>query len=103
METLVQEQVEQAIKKLDGLLKNYEGFYGIDFIVTDAKILYVLEANVRMTAMTIPVLVANNLNKPFDFLEDVQTAQVAENDIVIAEDLVRKTADVLRLFLYSLD
>ena len=96
MQTLIKNKLEQVIKILERLLKNYEGFYGIDFIVTNTQKLYVLEANVRMTAMTIPVLVANDLNRTFDFLEDVETAQVSENDIVIAEDLVRKAVDVLR-------
>lgn len=96
MQSLIQEQLEQAINKLDGLLKNYEGFYGIDFIVTNIQKLYVLEANVRMTAMTIPVLVTNDLKRHFNFLEDVETNKVTKSEIVIAEDLVRKTADVLR-------
>ena len=96
MENHLREQIEQAINKLEGLLKNYEGFYGIDFIVDDAKQLCVLEANVRMTAMTIPVLVANNLNKHLDFLEDIKKNKIAADDIVVAEDLVRMTADVLR-------
>lgn len=98
-DSLVQKQIQQAIQKLESLLKSYEGFYGIDFIVTDTKKLYVLEANVRMTAMTIPVLVANSLDKNLDFLEDVKITQVASNDIVITEDLVRKTADILHPYI----
>jgi hypothetical protein len=96
METLIKNQLEQAINKLEKLLKGYEGFYGIDFIITDKEKLYVLEANVRMTAMTIPVLIANNLNKQLDLLEDVPITKIAENDMVIAEDLVRNAADILR-------
>lgn len=96
IDSFIHKQIQQAIQKLESLLKTYEGFYGIDFIMTSTQKLYILEANVRITAMTIPVLVANDLKRNFDFLEDVEMRQVTANDIVITEDLVRKTADVLR-------
>lgn len=96
-EALIQEQIQQSINKLEGLLENYEGFYGVDFILTRTKKVYVLEANVRMTAMTIPVLIANDLNKYLTFVEDVSITNVRSDDILITKDLVRKTADVLRV------
>lgn len=94
--SFIHEQIQQTIQKMESLLKNYEGFYGIDFIMASTQKIYILEANVRMTAMTIPVLVANDLKKNFNFLEDIEMSQVAVNDIVITEDLVRKAVDILR-------
>jgi S-adenosylmethionine/arginine decarboxylase-like enzyme len=50
--------LKDAIKKLKPLLINYAGFFGIDFIVNKTSV-SILEANIRMTAATIPTLVTN--------------------------------------------
>jgi hypothetical protein len=58
---------------------------------------HILETNVRMTAMTIPIIIA--ADRKLDstvFLEDLTSDKIAKNDILIMEDHVRKTTDVLR-------
>lgn len=92
----VQIQIQDVIQRIDNHLGDYDGFYGIDFILTDTNKVYALEANVRMTAMSIPVLLANSMHKDVDFLEDIDMAAIEANDIVMTEDLVRRAADVLR-------
>ena len=93
----VKAQLEAAINKLAPLLQKYEGFWGIDFILTEARQIFVLEANVRMTAMTIPVLVANEHEAVGEFCEDVPPSDTQPSGITITEDLIRGTVDILRL------
>lgn len=88
-------QLKKAISKLQPFLHNYEGFFGIDFIINEPQV-FVLEANVRMTAMTVPVLVANQqYGGMADFFEDIDRAEAGNKDTIITEDLVRKKVDVL--------
>lgn len=55
---------------------------------------FFLEANVRLTAMSIPVLLSNLLGKEKSkFLEDVAN-QVGEG-LILTYDMLMKTCDVL--------
>lgn len=66
------EQLKTAIKRLKSLLENYEGFWGLDFIIDKNNNVFILEANIRLTAVTIPTLLVNNLGvKHADFHEDI--------------------------------
>lgn len=86
-----------GINRLKLFLKNYEGFFGLDFIIDKEGQAHILEANVRMTAMTIPIIIATDRKQDHPvFLEDLTSDKIAKNDILIIEDRVRKTTDVLR-------
>lgn len=88
-------EIIELLKK--DLLKNYEGFWGIDFIDNpfDKKIWF-LEANVRLTALTVPTLLKNTYfqDKNTEFLEDAP--ELKRDDLLIAIDDHYKTYDVLR-------
>lgn len=49
-------RLETALDRLKPLMDGYTGFFGIDFMIDEQGIAWVLEANVRMTSATIPVL-----------------------------------------------
>jgi len=54
----IREQIQEAIRRLDPLLKSYSGFMGLDFMLNDEN-LQVLEANVRVTMATFATLELN--------------------------------------------
>lgn len=93
----VEEQLLTGLEQLQPLLEDFEGFFGVDFIVSEDDQVHILEANIRMTAMTIPVLVANDrsLSRAY-FLEDQKQENITSGDLVLMEDTVQKTADLLR-------
>ncbi|MFA5729796.1 MAG: ATP-grasp domain-containing protein [Candidatus Paceibacterota bacterium] len=71
-----------GIKKIYPLLKNYNGFFGVDFIINNTNI-SILEANIRMTAATIPTLISNMCAcDNAIYYEDVEKYE--NNDIVLA-------------------
>lgn len=63
-----EKQLRQIVAEISPLIENYAGFYGIDFFLDDNKI-NVLEINVRLTAATIPVLLANAFNGKSDSIQ----------------------------------
>lgn len=77
--TLLEEDLflrKELLKTIDeltsGLLSGYQGFWGIDFIYDREKeVYYFLEANVRLTAMTIPTLLYNQDPSFSLFYEDL--------------------------------
>lgn len=90
--------VKKAVQTCDPLLKDYQGFFGFDFMcdwVNNA--FYFLEANVRFTSSTIPVLVnsAQNDGKEAFFMEE-ETAVPSGNVLVLTEDCQAKTIDFLQ-------
>lgn len=77
----VSNQLMQAIEKLDPLLDDYEGFFGIDFML-DGSIVSILEANIRLTAATIPTLLKNEYHlKNCAYIEDVAQADAEKDDL----------------------
>jgi predicted ATP-grasp superfamily ATP-dependent carboligase len=79
------------------LLSDFNGFWGIDFIDDPhSKKYWFLEANVRVTALTIPSLIKNNSfqRENLLFLEDENNLK--KSDYLIAYDGYYKTYDVLR-------
>jgi len=88
--------LEDAIERLNKLLKEYEGFLGIDFVrISDSKYSF-LEANIRLTAMTIPTLV---VNQRFErntglFLEDV--SEPKGGDFIMSVNKSDNVFDILR-------
>ncbi len=86
--------IERILQNCSGLLEGYNGFFGMDFIITDSGEVMALELNVRMTAVTIPTLIFNSTNKEkLIFMEDQEDVQ--ENDIILTYDPAGY-ADILR-------
>jgi|GEM_PF-2515610 len=79
----------------EGPLKNYQGFWGIDFIVENGtRDFYFLEANVRLTTLTVPQLLLGKLNATEGvFHEDL--VEVQKYEIVTNYDAGTKKYDVL--------
>ena len=90
-------QLESAVKNLGPLMGGYEGFWGLDFIIQPSGQIYVLEANVRMTAATVPVLLAlkRGWTRP-QYLEDVSSNSALGDDVILTQDSFSGTVDVLR-------
>lgn len=87
--------IEEVISKCNSLLKEYNGFFGIDFMEEESGKNYVLELNVRVTAVTVPTLVSNEKN--FDkakYLENVKKPE--KGDIVLTSFKDEETFDILR-------
>lgn len=90
-------QLESALEKLNGLLADYEGFFGIDFMLDGSKI-HILEANVRLTAATIPTLIMNEHGRDrAEYFEDYAIGDVTENDVVIGMHPDKDKGDIVRL------
>jgi len=65
-------EIEKITELCSDFLKGYQGFFGIDFIVDSNQKVYVLELNVRITAVTIPTLIKNNVSAQYaNFYEDI--------------------------------
>jgi len=92
------DQLERIVIDLGSVLKGYEGFFGIDFIVDPAGKVNFLEANVRLTAATIPTLLFNKTNSTSaEYKEDLSVSELKDTDIILALDKINNNADVLRL------
>lgn len=92
-------QLHRGIIKLKPLLISYKGFFGIDFIIDKQHKVHILEANMRMTAVTIPTLLTNMVGSVrSDYIEDVPLKNVKGNDVVLTGDKVSKTNDILRFY-----
>jgi hypothetical protein len=76
-------QLMSAIEKLEPLLRDYVGFFGIDFMLDGSQV-SILEANVRLTAVTIPTLLKNEYDmKHCTYTEDALLTDVIETDLVL--------------------
>lgn len=78
--------------------KGYSGFSGLDFILgTDGKI-HLLEANVRLTALTVPTLLLNESSSRTAFFEeDAQktTSLEVDNRLTLLDDSYYGLSDTL--------
>ena len=94
-------QLQIGIERLQPLLKDYEGFFGLDFIVEESKKVHILEANIRLTAATIPALLLNTSgHAKAEFREDVPNKEAVKATMTLAQDNSEKTSDTL-IFLPS--
>lgn len=87
--------IEKVITKCNSMLKEYNGFFGIDFMREESGESYVLELNVRVTVVTIPTLISNEKN--FDkakYLENVKNPE--KEDIILTSFKDEETFDILR-------
>ncbi len=91
-------QLSAAIDRLEPLFSGYEGFWGIDFILDEDETVKVLEANVRVTAATIPTLMVNFANASRAlYREDVPPREAAGSSaIILTVDPDRAGVDVLK-------
>ncbi len=90
-------QLKYGLKLLDKALKGYVGFFGVDFIITKDEKVLILEANIRLTAATIPTLLFNETNSDEAlFKEDIKLTDISESDIIITIG-DKNTGDVLTL------
>ena len=97
----IQNNLFQALKdcidKLSPLLNDYNGFFGIDFIIDKKNNPQILEANIRMTAATIPTLITNYFgSNEALFMEDVRLSEIKRGDLVLA--CHNDEVDFIRLF-----
>lgn len=87
--------IEEVINKCDLMLREYNGFFGIDFMKEKSGKNYVLELNVRVTAVTVPTLVSNEKNfAKSQYLENVKALE--KDDLILTSFKEEKTFDVLR-------
>lgn len=91
-------QLKKGIKLMAPLLKDYVGFFGIDFIIGKEDRINILEFNIRTTAVTVPTLLSNNTGTRAFFEEDLPINAIKDEDIVLTEDLDSKCIDVFRLY-----
>ena len=99
LNTQVFKQLSMAIQRLSPLLQGYEGFFGLDFIVTSDEKVFVLEANVRLTAVTIPTLLTNCVaGKKALYREDVKGKMTKKGVVVLAVDQSNNSVDTLEFF-----
>lgn len=89
------QQLTTAISRLKPLLNNYQGFFGIDFIQTRSGKIYILEANIRMTALTIPTLIINELGGPEGYFKEDNNVPSAT--IVLSWNNDKLTGDTLSI------
>lgn len=90
------QQLENALRNFEPLLQDYEGFFGIDFILDTSKV-WILEANVRMTAATVPTLLANEKQRDHCiYREDAELREAGADDVILALHPDGEHCDVLR-------
>jgi len=88
-------QLKDSLEMLSELLKGYVGFFGLDFIIGKNGAVFILEANIRLTAATIPTLLANMAGgTDTSYKEDANLDNILESDIVLAQG-EDQTGDVL--------
>ena len=90
---------EATCKQMDEFLSGYNGFFGIDIMV-DGSAVTVLELNVRLTATTIPTLLANAMgaHTAVDYLEEISTTTLKSDDILLAQSPTKRESCVLRVY-----
>ncbi len=99
MDEIITSFLYEVVKCLTAeLLKDYTGFWGVDFIYdTKNKKCSFLEANVRMTALTVPTLIKNTYYSSNNvvFREDCDNKN--NDDLIITYDAHDKLYDILTL------
>lgn len=87
-------QLSKIISKCASLLEQYNGFFGIDFIIDTNNEIQALEMNVRMTAVTIPTLLFNEHHaQEMLFLEDADLHSACGTVLTYSLD---GTGDILK-------
>jgi predicted ATP-grasp superfamily ATP-dependent carboligase len=90
-------QLEKSLDQLIDLLSGYIGFFGVDFIIEQSGNVKVLEANIRLTAATIPTLLFNeSRSNEAIFQEDVQENNSEPNDTILTFDAANNLVDLIK-------
>lgn len=93
---VVKAQSIKSLRRLYPLLKGYEGFFGIDFILKKNGEMKILEANIRLTAVTIPTLLNNMAGSVGSkFREDNKEANIKKDEMVLTVDMSNNLRDTL--------
>jgi len=86
MDDNIYRQLHNSLEMLGKLLKDYIGFFGLDFIIGEDGMVLILEANIRLTAATIPTLLANMAGgTDASYKEDLNLDNLLESDVVLAQ------------------
>lgn len=94
-------QLSDALEKAQPLLTGYEGFFGIDFIIDDGRVC-VLELNVRLTAATVPTLLANvRPHVAGTYLEDVKQSDLNGDSVILGHDDTANLVDAIQFFAHD--
>ncbi len=92
-------QLKKSLKNFSSMFKSYEGFFGIDFMIDSKDIILILEANIRMTAATIPTLISNDLNTNHsEYREDACIEKNNIRNLILTEDKTNNLSDQLKLY-----
>lgn len=91
-------QIEEAIDRLSPILRDYEGFFGLDFILSEDGNISVLEANVRLTSATIPALLSNLAGGVGAIYREDLIQNPSDIAIVLTVDTCSHTVDQLQFF-----
>lgn len=97
-DVFLKNNLEKTIEELSNtLLKEYQGFRGIDFIYDkQGQRFFFLEANVRLTSMTIPTLLYNQNIEYSCFYEDQMISDLKDKDYkILSYDATYDCYDVL--------
>ncbi|MFW0837944.1 MAG: ATP-grasp domain-containing protein [Candidatus Komeilibacteria bacterium] len=77
-------QVKKALSRFGEFLADYNGLFGLDFIIDKNNKVFILEANIRITAVTISTLLFNMVGAESAlFREDVKNDNMAKDDVVL--------------------
>lgn len=77
-------QIVKGIESISPLLEGYEGFFGIDYMVSPSGKIQLLEVNTRLTAATIPTLITTMMGYgEAKYMEDVLESSVKNGDLVL--------------------
>lgn len=90
-------QLKTVIKRLGPLLKDYQGFFGIDFMLTPNNKVYVLEANIRTTSVTVPTLLFNSTGAKKAVFKEDNEGKKYKKAIVLAQTKDHNARNILEL------
>lgn len=101
MPDFLEVNIRETLKRLAPFIRRYHGFFGVDFMHDEKLMSYsVLEANVRMTDLSIPALLMNEAgHKTAEMYIDMKSSKQKRGDIILCPppSNSRGNGDVLRL------
>ena len=89
--------VAETCRRIDSLIHSYTGFFGIDLMISKDS-LDVLECNIRLTAATLPTLLANAIGayRYVEYFEEVPLLSVDTADAVLVRSEYTDSAHIIR-------
>ena len=97
MEDRLYNFVTETCRRIDSLIHSYTGFFGIDLMISKDS-LDVLECNIRLTAATLPTLLANAISayRYVEYFEEVPLLSVDTADTVLVRLEYTDSAHIIR-------